>query len=163
MKKGRDIRCFDYVNHPYEKVRDALKADAVPVFSRATKGASARAEDVAAQLQVNVGALKVTTDIEIAVQQVEETPKAGKQSPGMRVTFDWKAKEQTRLFPLMHASLAFYPLTTTETQLDFAGHYDPPLGIVGTALDAVVGNRIAEASIHRFVTEVAQYLRTTLN
>jgi hypothetical protein len=162
MGKGRDIRCFDYVNHPYEKVRDALKTDAGPVFSKATKGASVRAEGVAAQLHVNVGALKVATDIEISVISVEDTPKAGKKSSGTRVTFEWKAKESARLFPLMHASLDFYPLTNTETQLDFAGHYEPPLGVVGTALDAVVGNRIAEASIHRFVTEVAEYLRKTL-
>jgi len=163
MTKGRDIRCFDYVNHPYEKVRDALKANAGPVFSRATIGASARAESVAAQLHVNVGALKVATDIEISVQKVEETPAAGKKLPGMRVVFEWKAKEQTRLFPLMHAALDFYPLTSSETQLDFSGHYDPPLGLVGTALDSVVGNRIADASIHRFVTDVAEYLRTSLD
>ena len=24
MSKGREIRCYDYVNHPYERVRDAL-------------------------------------------------------------------------------------------------------------------------------------------
>ena len=34
MSKGREIRCYDYVNHPYERVRDALKqrrASGVPV------------------------------------------------------------------------------------------------------------------------------------
>jgi hypothetical protein len=28
-------------------------------------------------------------------------------------------------------------------------------------MDAAVGHRIAEASVHRFVSEVAQYLRAT--
>ena len=53
----------------------------------------------------------------------------------------------------MTAVLAVYPLTATETQLDFSGQYDPPLGAVGDAVDALVGHRIAEASVHRFVTE----------
>ena len=34
MAKERQIRCFDYVNHRYEKVRDLLKADAAPALAR---------------------------------------------------------------------------------------------------------------------------------
>jgi hypothetical protein len=62
----------------------------------------------------------------------------------------------------MHAELSVYPLTATETQLDFSGDYEPPFGILGNAVNAIVGHRIAEASVHRFVTEVAEYLRSTL-
>ena len=59
----------------------------------------------------------------------------------------------------MNAELSVYPLTPTETQLDFLGRYEPPLGILGGALDAMVGHHIAQASVHRFVTDVAKYLR----
>jgi hypothetical protein len=62
----------------------------------------------------------------------------------------------------MRAKLGVYPLTATETQLDFAGTYEPPLGAVGGAIDAVVGHRIAEASVHGFVVDVAHHLRETL-
>jgi len=58
----------------------------------------------------------------------------------------------------MNAELSVYPLTPTETQLDFLGRYEPPLGIVA-ALDAMVGRHIAQASVPRFVTDVAKYLR----
>jgi hypothetical protein len=162
MSKGRQIRFFDYVNHPYEKVRDLLKADAVPVFSRATRGASARAESVASQLHVHIAGVDVGKEIEITVHNVEDSPGHTKVSPTTRVAFEWKARQAPRLFPLMRAELTVYPLTASETQLDFTGTYDPPLGIVGTALDAVVGHRIAEASIHHFMAEVAQYLRASL-
>ena len=67
-----------------------------------------------------------------------------------------------RLFPFMKAELAIYPLTSTETQLDFSGAYEPPLGALGKAMNAVAGHRLAEASVHRFVNDVAGYLRTTL-
>jgi len=66
------------------------------------------------------------------------------------------------LFPLMNGELAIYPLTSTETQLDFLGFYEPPLGAVGKAVNAVAGHRIAEVSVHRFIDDVAAYLRQSL-
>ena len=67
-----------------------------------------------------------------------------------------------RLFPLMKGELSVYPLTSSETQLDFSGIYEPPFGTVGKTMNAIVGHRIAEASMHRFIADVAEYLRQTL-
>jgi len=53
-------------------------------------------------------------------------------------------------------------LTATETQLDFRGVYEPPFGAVGKVMNAVAGHRIAEVSVHRFINDVAGYLRHTL-
>jgi hypothetical protein len=162
MTKGQHIRVFDYVNHPYEKVRDALKANAVQAFNRATRGAATRADALASQLHVNIAGIDVGKDIAISTPDVVETPGVGRNPPVTRLRFEWKATESPGLFPLMHAELAVYPLTARETQLDFSGTYEPPLGLLGTALDAVAGNRIADASVHQFVSEVAEYLRSTL-
>jgi len=62
----------------------------------------------------------------------------------------------------MKAELAVYPLTPTETQLDFAGRYEPPLGLLGEAMNSIAGHRIAEASVHRFLVDVAEHLRSKL-
>ena len=62
----------------------------------------------------------------------------------------------------MRGELAIYPLTGRETQIDFSGTYEPPMGWLGSAVDAVVGHRIAEASVDRFVKQVAEYLRSNL-
>jgi hypothetical protein len=62
----------------------------------------------------------------------------------------------------MKGELSIYPLTATETQLDFSGRYKPPFGAAGKAMNAIVGHRIAEVSVHRFVNDVAGYLRKTL-
>jgi len=67
-----------------------------------------------------------------------------------------------RLFPLMKAELSIYPLTATETQLDFSGVYEPPFGAVGKTMNAILGYRIAEVCVHRFVSDVAAYLRQAL-
>jgi hypothetical protein len=53
-------------------------------------------------------------------------------------------------------------LTATETQLDLSGLYEPPFGAVGKAMNAIAGYRIAEVSVHRFVGDVAGYLRQAL-
>jgi hypothetical protein len=63
----------------------------------------------------------------------------------------------------MKAELDIYSLTSTETQLDFFGAYEAPLGPVGKALNAMVGHSIAEAAVHRFVNDVAGYLREALS
>jgi hypothetical protein len=75
---------------------------------------------------------------------------------------EWEAATMPRLFPLMNGELSVYPLTATETQLDFLGVYEPPFGAVGKAMNAIVGHRIAEVSVHRFVSDVAAYLRQAL-
>ena len=47
MSTGPEIRCYDYVNHPYEPVRDTLRQHALKVFQSATKAAAYRAQSIA--------------------------------------------------------------------------------------------------------------------
>ncbi len=162
MNKGREIRSYDYVNHPYERVRDALSQNALEVFQAATKAAATRAQSVAAELHVDFGGIGVKTDIKIFVKGVEEKVVDAASTPTTRLLLEWEAATMPRLFPLMKAELSIYPLTSTETQLDFSGVYEPPFGAVGKTMNAIAGHRIAEASVHRFVIDVAGYLRQTL-
>ena len=59
MSKGREIHCYDYVNHPYEQVRDALSKDAPAVFQSATKAAASRAQSIASELQIDMGGIRI--------------------------------------------------------------------------------------------------------
>ena len=52
--------------------------------------------------------------------------------------------------------------TANETQVDVDGEYRPPLGAAGNALDALVGHRLAEAAVLRFLRDVAAYLTRKL-
>jgi hypothetical protein len=162
MNKGSEIRCYDYVNHPYERVRDALKQNALTVFQSATKTAASRAQSVAAELHVDLGGIGVKTDIKIGLKSVEEKDADTISIPTTTLLLEWEAATMPRLFPLMKGELSVYPLTSTETQLDFSGVYEPPFGPVGKTMNAIVGHRIAEVSVHRFVSDVAGYLRQAL-
>lgn len=162
MSKGREIRCYDYVNHPYEEVRDALSRDALSVFQSATKSAAHRAQSIAAELHADIGGIGVQADIKISIKNLEEKAADAVSDRATRLRLEWEAATMPRLFPLMKAELSIYPLTATETQLDFSGVYEPPFGAVGKAMNAIAGYRIAEVSVHRFVDDVAGYLRQTL-
>ena len=156
MKQRHEIRSYDYVNHPYPAVREALARDPAAIFAAATRAASSRAEAVAAALRVTLAGLEVSTEVALKVGDIQQISGA---APLTRIPVSWQAARRPGFFPLMDAELSIYPLTPTETQLDFHGHYEPPLSIVGDAANALVGHRLAEASVHRFVADVAQYLR----
>lgn len=162
MSTGREVRFYDYVNHPYARVRDALEKEALSVFQSATNAAAARAQSVAAELHVDFGGIGVNTDIKISLKSVEETGPDATSTATTHLRLEWEASNLPRLFPVMNGELSIYPLTPTETQLDFSGVYEPPFGPMGKALNAIAGHRIAEASVQRFVTDVAGFLRQTL-
>ena len=162
-EKGHKIRCYDYVNHPYERVCDALKQNALRVFQSATKTAASRAQSVAAELSIDFAGIAIKTDIKIDVKSIDEKSASSTSIPTTKLRLEWEAAKMPRLFPLMKGDLFVYPLTATETQLDFSGVYKPPFGTMGKTMNAIVGHRIAEVSVHRFVSDVAGYLRHVLS
>ena len=157
-----EIRSYDYVNHPYAKVREALVADPKAIFRAATRAAADRAQSVAAELRVTVAGVNVAAEIACSIGDIADEKTGPSGGPVTRIPVYWEHADRPQLFPLMSAVLSVYPLTSTETQLDFLGRYEPPLGIVGGAIDTLVLHRIADASVHRLVTDVARYLREAL-
>jgi hypothetical protein len=163
MSTDREIRAFDYVNQPYERVRDAVKREALAIFHRATSVATDRREQMVASLSVDVAGVELRKSVRIRVGELIED-KAGHSelSRIARLPIEWEAADDASLFPSLKAEIAIYPLTFTETEVELRGTYEPPLGVLGGAIDRVVGHRLAEASVHRFIGEVVEYLRREL-
>ena len=163
MSKSKPIRYYDYVNHPYEKVRDILSSETVEVFRNATQTAAARAHALTSELHVNIGGFEIGTNISVSVNKIEHSPSQFNTPPKTFLHLEWEATKKPQLFPFMKAVLAIYPLTSTETQLDLSGHYKAPFGMLGSAMDSAVGHKIAEASVLRFIKDIAAYLRSELS
>jgi hypothetical protein len=161
MTKRHELRCFDYVNRPYAQVKEALLADALAIFERATRSTADRAGDVGAELRVRVGAVEIAADITIEINDIAGARSPANQ-PAIRLDLTWKSKRRPGLFPEMIGSLWVYALSSRETQLELNGSYDPPLGLLGDAIDAIALHRLAEESVRRFITDVATYLRAEL-
>lgn len=162
MTGGFEIRCYEYVNRPYAVVKSAFHGDVREIFRDATKGAAARARSLASELRINIAGLELGADISVDVKEINEQPGAAGSPPTTRIELAWEAIHLSNFFPRMTAELALYPLTSTETQLDFSGRYNPPLGALGDAINMALGHRVAEACVHSFLRDVAAYLRATL-
>lgn len=159
MAEPREIRCYEYVNRPFSKVSRILLDDPVGFFQRATNAATTRAADLRSKLKVEVGGFEIDRDVEIEVKATETArAPAAPALPAIALSIGWRAAKSASLFPSMRADLTVYPLSADETQLDLHGFYSPPGGLLGNAADALVGHRIAEASVKRFLEDVVQRL-----
>jgi len=69
---------------------------------------------------------------------------------------EWHAG--TRLFPDFHGTLRLRIATVESTRLTFEGAYRPPLGQVGVAFDALIGRRIARATMRELLDRIADAL-----
>ncbi len=139
----RVLYCYDYVNPHY-------------VFRRATSAAAAHG----AALHVSFGGVEIAKDVAITIRGVEHDHAYDR--PDTKVLLEWQAVNNPRMFPSMKATLMIFALSPTETQLELRGSYEPPMGRLGEVLDAVAGHRLAQASVSRFIQEVAGWLREEL-
>lgn len=154
-----ELKAFDYVNRPYAAVKTLLTQDPVATFRRATLHEGADAD---AGLHAKVGPLlEVTSTIAIEVLGVEETSVV-EGHPRTDIKIRWQATRKPGMFPTMNATLSVYPLSPTETQLELAGTYTPPMGAVGQVLDATAMRGIAEKSVEGLVKDLGSYLRRTM-
>ncbi len=151
------VRCFEYVARPYEKVRDALASEGNVIFHEATKLAEAKASVDSAGLHLKIGGVELGKEINVEVISFEEVECQKRKYSNLR--FRWQAAENPRLFPRMTANLRIYPITFNQSQLVLEGKYEPPLGLLGKAIDTIVGHDAAEVTTQHFVTEVAKYLQ----
>jgi hypothetical protein len=149
------ITAYDYVNRPFSAVQTAI-ANPQLVLERATAATSGTIA-----LHATLGGIDVGTEVVAEISEVlgAESPL---DRPKLSFAIQWHAAHRRELFPTMHATLSVYPLTPTETQVELAGTYDPPLGAIGAAIDAVAMHQVAEASIDNLVRELAGLLRREL-
>jgi len=160
VAESREVRCYEYVTVPYERVRELLRsAEAATIFTRATANAADRARELLATLRLNVGPLEVGVDVRVQITAMTDDATAG-GDPRTRLDFNWQATRSAGFFPTMEGTLSVYPLSPAETQLDLHGRYRPPLGSLGTAIDAAVGHRIAEATVLRLLRDVRTVIIT---
>jgi hypothetical protein len=162
MSEPRLLRCYQYINRPYEEVRDVLRSRPLEILQRATTSAATRGTALMSHLSVNIGKVEVGVDVRTYLRGIREDEGLAGLTPVTRVDIGWEAVGAPTLFPVMRAQLSVWPLTSTETQLELEGEYTPPLGRAGKVLDAAIGHRVAEASVHRFVEDAVEQLRREL-
>jgi hypothetical protein len=70
------------------------------------------------------------------------------------VSISWQATSREQFFPVLAGDLALDRLEEG-CHLSLMGAYRPPLAVVGGVADAMLGHRVAEAVVRRFVLDIA--------
>jgi len=156
----RALHCYAYVEAPWDQVSRLLAEDSRSVLQHATVDAADQAQQLTRTLELEVGGFTVSRDVTIEVG--EFVPREVTRSV---VPLRWHAERGRLLFPELAADLevAAVSLDPPLTQLTVAGSYEPPLGLLGAGADRLMLHRLAEATMHRFVHEVADELRRLID
>jgi hypothetical protein len=70
----------------------------------------------------------------------------------------WTPVHAAGLLPSLEADLEIAPLGADRTQLAINARYEPPLGMMGRAVDRAILHRVAEATLKDFLDRVADAL-----
>lgn len=151
----RTLHTYEYLTRPFEAVRIAFAEEMIDVLQHATEAAATRAVALSTHLHARVAGIEVGTPVTVKIRGFDQS---GGDHPSARLRIAWEAERAKALFPAMEADVEAHPITPTETQLALFGTYRPPLGIVGSAADALIGHRLAEAAVHHFLLEVKDRL-----
>ncbi|MCA9552710.1 MAG: hypothetical protein KC933_21935 [Myxococcales bacterium] len=157
----RRVHTYAYVDRPYGVVRMAFAEELVDVLQHASEAAAARAVAVATTLHARLGPFDLGTRVQVDATGFEQTPPEAEHAM-CRLHVRWSATRGKGLFPSMEADLVAHPVGDRETQLALFATYRPPLGAVGSLGDALIGHRLAEAALHRFLEEVVRRLEVMI-
>jgi hypothetical protein len=155
----RTVRHWGYLDIPIQRVQAKLHDEPLRLLERATVSGSARTQELIAHLELNIGPVEIGVDVRPHVEGIEDLPALPGLPTMTRVALSWEATRAPALFPLMHARLEAWPIGPNETLVEIEGEYTPPFSILGGAADAVLGHRIAQASISRFVEDLLAQIR----
>ena len=72
----------------------------------------------------------------------------------------WRSAEHNGWLPTLEADLELTCTSPSVCQLALLGSYQPPLSVIGNAVDSAYGHRVAEAVVRAFVLAVAARLAT---
>ena len=153
------VRWQERIDRPYQAVLDVLLASSSQIFHDSTHAAETRAGESVAELHTSIAGVKIHRDVLIDIKKQTDLDSEAEQRTV--IDLEWKSADAAYLFPTMKAKLHVLPVGEW-AQLDFRGEYDPPLGVVGRAIDVVMGAKIAEDSVKHFLCEVVDHLKRVI-
>jgi hypothetical protein len=76
----------------------------------------------------------------------------------LALPISWRPASEPGLLPALEAEIEVGTLGPGDTQLSINGRYTPPQWLAGTTADRLLLHRVAEATLKRFLDEVASRL-----
>jgi hypothetical protein len=143
-------RYFIEVPLPADQVERALLDSPAEWLSAIAGAAQERGNGLLAE--VGVGPLEAGLRRRVSLRLGEPV-----RFPSMTsVPLTWEPVGLEGLLPRLDANIELGPLGEDRTQLAISARYQPPLGVVGHAIDRVLLHRVAEATLKDFLDRVGQ-------
>jgi hypothetical protein len=143
-------RYFIEVPLPTDQVERALLDSPTGWLSAIAGAAQERGEGLL--VEVGVGPMEAGLRRRVSIRLGEPV-----RFPSMTsVPLIWEPVGLAGLLPRLDANIELGPLGGDRTQLAISARYQPPLGVVGHALDRVLLHRVAEATLKDFLDRVGQ-------
>jgi hypothetical protein len=143
-------RYFIEVPLPADHVERTL-LDSPPGWLSAIAGAAQERGD-GLLVEVGVGPMEAGLRRRVSLRLGEPV-----RFPSMTsVPLTWEPVGLAGLLPRLDANIELGPLGEDRTQLAISARYQPPLGVVGHAIDRVLLHRVAEATLKDFLDRVGQ-------
>lgn len=147
----RTIRHYTYIDRPYSAVWPEVAKSSVHLLGdeAATPGAAL------SELEVRRVGIPISLNVRLHFGGIvcdEELT---------RLSLRWQAEHHPALFPVLKGELTLAPLQSGRkhlTQIGLVGHYRPPFGGLGSAVDRLAGEQVAQESVALFVERLAQRL-----
>ncbi|MBT8213199.1 MAG: hypothetical protein KJN71_08640 [Acidimicrobiia bacterium] len=139
------VHLYNAVNRPYGDVRSLLMHRSLALLEGAAEAGLTGAHETA--LDIEVGGVALAKEVHLDVKGFRDIP--GRVPLG-RVSIRWSPADHSSLFPVIEADLEAEPIDAERTMFSLLGLYQPPLGLVGAALDRLGFHRLAETALERF-------------
>jgi hypothetical protein len=139
----RDVQFLRTIDTPYAVVRRRLRDDAARVLGEWVDDAGRAVATVAAEFRGRH--LERAIVVEVVTHEAPEG-----SATGSHLVLSAEALEHPERYPTLEARFDALPLGEARTALFFVATYNPPLGLIGGAADAVALHRFAEVSLQRY-------------
>jgi hypothetical protein len=153
---SRELHAYAYVDVPFDLASRLFAENAQAVLQHATDDVTEEAGKLSRTLHVKLGGVDVAKDVEVLVGEFEP-----KELTRSAVPIRWRAERGRLLFPTLEARLEIAAVSFDPplSQVMVNGTYEPPMGAIGAGVDKLVLHKVAEATMYRFVHDVAMELR----
>ena len=153
----RELHHTAYARRPYAEICDEVAADPKGVIAAAADAAVRHANQLVANVDAAMAFFAPLDEVDIDVQSLRR-----KGNHHSWLYFTWTADPDRRLLPNVDAQLDLVPLVPAGpealTVLSIHGHYMPPPSMFASMEEAVLGRRIVDAAMHRFLNHLADSL-----
>lgn len=139
-----------------DSIVDLMEENPGGVVSGATKAAVSTANEVVVHLEGKWAWFDLDESVDAQVGALERDRSMA------RIPLSWKADRHKRLLPSLTGHLSIYSLSAKHTEISYTATYTPPLGLFGGVEDFLLGRKVLEAVLGRFLDEIVTHVEDNI-